>query len=375
MLIVICLCVVLRSTNCQTHRPNNFYRGYPEVQQNPSVGKPYGTDNVKNHGGSSYYPLLDVSDNDNKKWQTLESSVHHHGDGSNAAPAAPGLTDITAVTVKSGSPVVVSGGSLVIRPSAGGFVVDGGGGIGMLGEPEAAGIQLKQPLSVGPYDLASDEVLHYGSSPLQHHQQFGYPFFHVSGLLQRLLFGKAIFGPSPLDGYSPLCSRLTAVSRFLLNRVFEPLFATGFFMAASYLFRTSVLPRIAHYIHVYTMLKDHVDDGRFVNGRQISGYLDILTAAVNDAVNDDRPCLRRIACEAGLQVARSPVARSVRSMVKTIMSEHEFMHIFKESLTGSVFDCSQYMCKNYGGRSLLIHSTGLDHSNLTFIFQVLNSHP
>ncbi|KAF0771973.1 Uncharacterized protein FWK35_00001535 [Aphis craccivora] len=305
---VICLCVILQSITCQTHGANNFYRGYPEVQQHTSAGKLYGTDNVKNHGGGGYYPLSDVNDNDSKKWQTLESSVHHHGDGSNAAAVTP--IDIAAV--KSGSPVVVSGGSVVIRPSAGGFVVDGGGGIETLSESDAAGVQLQQPLSVGSYDIANDGVLQYGSPPPQHYQPFGYPFFHASGLLQRLLFGKTIYSPSALDGYSPLCNRLTSIGRFLLDRVFEPMFATGFFMAASYLFRTSVLPRIAHYIHVYTMLKDHVDNGRFANGRQISGYLDALTAAVNDAINDDKPCLQRIVCEAGLQVAKSPVARSVR---------------------------------------------------------------
>ncbi|KAE9527388.1 hypothetical protein AGLY_013086 [Aphis glycines] len=204
VLVVICFCVILRSTTCQTHGANNFYRGYPEVQQHPSAGKLYGTDNVKNHGGGGYYPLSDVNDNDSKKWQTLESSVHHHGDGSNAAAATP--IDITAVTVKSGSPVVVSGGSVVIRPSAGGFVVDGGGGIETLSEPEAAGVQLQQPLSVGSYDIANDGVLQYGSPPPQHYQPFGYPFFHASGLLQRLLFGKTIYSPSPLDGYFPLCS-------------------------------------------------------------------------------------------------------------------------------------------------------------------------
>ncbi|XP_025197045.1 uncharacterized protein LOC112595871 [Melanaphis sacchari] len=346
MLVVICLFVVLWNANCQTHRPNNFYHGYPEVQQNPLAGKLYGTDNVKNHGGNGYYPLpADL--NDNKKWQTLESSVHHYGDGSNAVASTPGLTDITKVAVKGDGPVVVSGGSVVIRPSAGGFVVDGGGDIGTLGEPEPVGVQqLQQPLSVGPYDVASDGVLQYGLSPPQRYQPFGYPFFHVSGLLQRLLFGRTIFGSLPLDSYSPLCSRLTAIGRFLLDRVFEPLFATSFFMAASYLFRTSVLPRIAHYIHVYAMLKDHEDDGRFANSRQITGYLDTLIAVVNDVVNEDKPCLRRIFCEAGLQTAKSPVAQSVQSIAKIIISKHELVHLFKESLTGSILDCSQYMCKN-----------------------------
>lgn len=80
-------------------------------------------------------------------------------------------------------------------------------------------------------------------------------------------------------------------------------------MAASYLFRTSVLLRIAYYILVYAMIKDHVvDDGRFSGSRQISRYLDALTAAVKD----DRPYFQRIVCEAGLQVANSPVVCSAR---------------------------------------------------------------
>jgi len=159
---------------------------------------------------------------------------------------------------------------VVLIPSAGGFVVEGGG-IGTFDEPEEAGVQqlLQQPLSAfGQYVAAGDEVLQFGPPPPQHLHQFGHPFFHASGLLQRLLFGKTMFGPPPLDGYSPLCSRLTPVGRLLLDRVFDPLFATGFFMTTSYLFWTSVLPRIAHYIHVYVMMKDHVvDDGRSSNIR------------------------------------------------------------------------------------------------------------
>jgi len=307
MSIIVCLCIVVHISNCQSHWVNDVHREYSEVQQRPSAaaGKPYGTDNVQNHGSGGYHSLPDV--NDNEKWRIPESSGVHQGGGySNAA-----LTDVTGVAVNGGGPVVVSGGSVVLRPSAGGFVVDGAGGIGTFGEPEAAGVQqlLRQPLSaVGPYDAAGDGVLQFVPPPPQHHHPFGHPFFRASGLLRRLLFG-----PPPLDVYSPLCSRLTAVGRFLFDRVFEPLFATGFFMAASYLFRTSVLPRIAHYIHVYTVMKDHVvDDGRFAGGRQISGYLDALTAAVNDAVNDDIPCFRRIVCEAGLQLASSPVVRSAR---------------------------------------------------------------
>jgi len=284
------------------------------VHQRPPVGKPYGTDNVQNHGGGGYHSSTDVNDNINNKWRTPESSVHHGGSYSTAAVAAQ--TDVTGVAVNGGGPVLVSGGSVVLRPLAGGFIVDGGGGgsVGKFGEPEAAGVQLlQQPLSaVGPYDVAGDEVLKFSPPPPQHLHSLGHPFFHASGLLQRLLFGKTVFDPSPLDGYTPLCSRLTTVGRFLLDRVFEPLFATGFFMAASYLFRTSVLPRIVHYIHVYAMMKDHVDDGRFTGSRQISGYLDVLSAAVNDAVNDDRPCFQRIICEAGLQVASSPLALSAR---------------------------------------------------------------
>jgi len=278
-------------------------------QRPPAAGKPYGPDNVQNPGSGGHHSLSDVNDND--KWQTSESSGVHHGGGySNAA-----LTDVTGVAVNGGGPVIVSGGSVVLRPSAGGFVVDGGG-IGTFGEPEAVGVQqlLHQPSpAVGPYVAAGDGVLQFGPPPPQHLHLFGHPFFRASGLLQRLLFGKTMFGPPPLDGYSPLCNRLTAVGRFLLDRVFDPLFATGFFMAASYLFRTSVLPRIAHYIRVYAMMKDHAaDDGRFTGGRQISGYLDALTSAVNDAVNDDIPCFQRVVCEAGLQLASSPVARSAR---------------------------------------------------------------
>lgn len=312
MSVVVCLCIVLQNANCQSHVANNVYREYSEVQQRPpAAGKPYGTDNFKNPGSGGYHSLLDVYDNE--KWRTTESSGVYHGGGGYSNPA---ITDVTGVAVKGGGPVVVSGGSVVLRPSAGGFVVDGGG-IGIFSEPEVAGAQqlLQQPLSaVGPYVETGDGVLQFGPPPPQHLHSLGHPFFPVSGLLQRLLFGKTIFGPPPLDGYSPLCNRLTAVGRFLLDRVLDPLFATGFFMAASYLFRTSVLPRIAHYIHVYAMMKDHVvDDGRFsAGGRQITGYLDALTSAVNDAVNDDTPCFQRIVCEAGLQLASSPVARSAR---------------------------------------------------------------
>ncbi|KAL5243696.1 hypothetical protein ACI65C_011106 [Semiaphis heraclei] len=304
--VVVCLYIALQNANCQLLGANNVYREYSEVQQRPSAVKPYGTDNVQNQGGGGgYHSLTDVNDNVNKKWRTPESSVHHGGSYSTAAVAAQ--TDVVGSAVNAGGPVVVSGGSVVLRPSsAGGFVVDGSG-IGKFGEPETAGVQLLQP-----YDVAADEVLQFGPPPPQHLHSFRHPFFHVSGMLQRLLFGKRVFDPSLLDGYTPLCSRLTAIGRFLLDRVFEPLFATGFFMAASYLFRTSVLPRIAHYIHVYAMMKDHVDDGRFAGGRQISGYLDVLYAAVNDAVNDDRPCFQRIICEAGLQVASSPLALSAR---------------------------------------------------------------
>ncbi|XP_029343875.1 uncharacterized protein LOC107883967 isoform X2 [Acyrthosiphon pisum] len=337
---VVSVCIRLQNANCQSHGANNVYREYSEVHQRPSAaGKPYDTDNVQNPVSGGYHSLPDVNDND--KWQSPESSGVHHGGGySNAA-----LTDVTGVTVNGGGPVVVSGGSVVLRPSAGGFVVDGGG-IGKFGEPEAVGVQQLPLSAVGPYVAAGDRVLQFGPPPPQHIHPFGHTFFRASGLLQWLLFGKTMFDPPSLDGYSPLCSRLTAVGRFLLDRVFDPLFATGFFMAASYLFRTSVLPRIAHYIHVYAMMKDHVvDDGRFAGGRQISGYLDALTSAVNDAVNDDIPCFQRIVCEAGLQLASSPVARSARRMSKIIISKHELAHVFKESFTGSVSDCSQYMCK------------------------------
>jgi len=282
------------------------------MQQRPSAGKPYGTDNIQNHGGGDYHSLTDVNDNANQKWRTPESLVHHGGSYSTAAVAAQ--TDVTGSAVNGGGPIVVSGGSVVLRPSAGGFVVDGNG-IGKFGKPETAGVQLlHQPLSAAsPYDVTSDGVLQFGPPPPQHLHTFRHPFFHAYGMLQRLLFGKTVFDPTlQLDGYTPLCSRLTAIGRFLLDRVFEPLFATGFFMAASYLFRMSVLPRIAHYIHVYAMMKDHVDDDRIAGGRQISGYLDVLSAAVNDAVNDDRPCFQRIICEAGLQVASSPLALSAR---------------------------------------------------------------
>jgi len=34
-------------------------------------------------------------------------------------------------------------------------------------------------------------------------------------------------------------------------------------------------------------------------------------------------------------------------MAKIVISKHELVHIFKESLTESVLECSQYMCKNH----------------------------
>lgn len=111
----------------------------------------------------------------------------HHGGGYFNVVTVTALNDVTGVTVNGGGPFVVCSGSVVLGPSAGGFVVDAGSGIGTHGKPEVAGVQLVQqlPLSVvGPYDTAGDGVLQFGSGPATS-SPVRTSVFPASGLLQK----------------------------------------------------------------------------------------------------------------------------------------------------------------------------------------------
>lgn len=218
-----------------------------------------------------------------------------------------------------GGPVIVHGGSVVLRPPAAvghaeGFVVghgDEAGGIARpvaeFGPPAAA----SSPYVGGPQQqqLSAPQYLYQLGQPQFGHTESTTTALIVSGLLRSLhsgqTFGQLLQTP-PFDRYLSLCDRLAAVGRFL-GRLAEPLFTTGFYMAASYIFRRSVWPKIAHYVHVYTMLKDH-DRAARLDGRVSGGAQSNVLAAVVDRAT----CLRKIACEAGLTAASNPIVRSLR---------------------------------------------------------------
>lgn len=153
-------------------------------------------------------------------------------------------------------------------------------------EMESTGFNgyLDPPSFSGPEGLFSEVIaglfapINGPSGPLP---QSGYPgsFVGTSGLLT-LLFGDAV---NPFDRYSSFCNRITVLGRFL-RRLLEPLFTTGFFMAASYFLQRSILPRIAHYIHVYTSMKGQ-DDARFISGPFRD--LNVLSAVVNEAISSE----------------------------------------------------------------------------------------
>lgn len=155
-------------------------------------------------------------------------------------------------------------------------------------------------------------------------------FTGVSGgqlLLQRLLFGRLqTVLQHPIDGYLSFCNRMAVVGRFL-NRLFEPLFTAGFYTATSYIFRRIILPRIAHYIHVYTMMNGHhgpshdsdaarsVDEGASLFG-DLNAVLNAAASAASmvngDAITDPPACLRKIVCEAGLTASSNAITHPFR---------------------------------------------------------------
>lgn len=147
-------------------------------------------------------------------------------------------------------------------------------------------------------------------------------------LLLRLLFGHNMQTvlQHPIDGYLSFCNRIAAVGRFL-NRLFEPLFTAGFYTAASYVFRRSILPRIAHYIHVYTTMNGHhdhdtearSDDDNNGGGTSLFGDLNaVLTSTAasmmvnSEAINDPPACLRKIVCEIGLAASGNSITHPFR---------------------------------------------------------------
>lgn len=218
-----------------------------------------------------------------------QSADEHHSYWRDSEPSS--VTDKTPgdpYRIKyAGGPVVVHGGSVIVRPE-------------------------------GPTGADNDAVPEFGAAPSRvafpvgfssATTQIGYPVAALfPGLLQRLFLeptaGTAAAGP--FDSYLSFCNRMAFVGR-LLTGLFRPVLTAGFYMVVSHFLRRSVLPRVAHYLHMYMTMKDPVHHDR--NARVFHG----LTAVVADAVFDHGPCLQTIVCEAGLKVAGRPtIARRIQ---------------------------------------------------------------
>lgn len=243
-------------------------------------------------GGRRHVPTADYNNENGNYWR--------YGDDGAAAAVATLMTDKTAVASTdstAGSPVVVHGGSVqVVSPS-------------LLSSPHVV-------RNVYENDDAAAAAVAFAS-----------PFSGDAPGPVALL--RLLFGPELLHAINPLhdgghkvqlsfCNRLAVVGRFL-GRLLEPLFTTGFYMAASYFFRTTILPRIAQFLHVYTMstMKDH-NDGGDDDDHHHHPHHDVVVgrSKSDDGPDSDPPCFRKLACEAGrrlvMQAVNDPIARSIR---------------------------------------------------------------
>lgn len=239
----------------------------------------------------------------------------------------------TNVYADGGGPVIVHGGSVVLRPPAvvshpEGFVVDREDEVGRIVGPVAEfGLPAASSSSYSGGLQQLSSVAGPFSAPQHYYELLQPQLGHtstattligvaVSGLLQSLHFGQTfdqlLHTPS-LDRYLSFCNRLATVGRFL-SRLAEPLFTTGFYMAVSYFFRRSIWPKIVHYVHVYTVLKDHDRVARLDGRKSGGGHVEsnVLAAVVNRAIDEYGPCLRKIVCEAGQTAAGNPLASSFR---------------------------------------------------------------
>ncbi|VVC28241.1 Hypothetical protein CINCED_3A016832 [Cinara cedri] len=290
--------LLLRKANCDTYTTNSYEYSAVSVPY-----KPY-ADRILNHEYPS--PGMVPDENADNDWRNSE-----YGGVSDRAKH-PGPMD-----VRGGSAVRVQlQGPPPLPPVAApeGLNVDSGG----IGPKFETGLFGPPPPFASTAGLAGLLSV-VGLAGLQVHPNHLQGLVGVPGsfaanahVLLRLLYGvqQLMTNPSSVAGGFPsLCSRpvMAVVGRFL-QRLLEPLFATGFYMAASYFFKRSVLPRIAHYVHVYASMKDH--EHARLDGRGPLGDLNGLAATVGEAV-DDRPCLQKIVCEAGLEAAKSSVARTI----------------------------------------------------------------
>lgn len=300
--------ILMHNTSCQTQDTNLH-----ETRQDYMPSKLYADRNVENRyaSGSEYSSTLpEFSSTDEKTNMRNLKSQYDGGSG------------IIQTVVPRTSPF----------SQAERYAIDDGGtsvGSGEFGAPPHRPPPLSAARPVpGPYDRwpeNGDDGDDDSFAPYL--QQFtGVPGGQL--LLQRLLFGQLqTVLQHPFDGYLTFCNRIAVVGRFL-NRLFEPLFTAGFYTAVSYIFRRIILPRIAHYIHVYTMMNGHhgpshdsdaarsVDDGASLF-KDLNAVLNVAVASVasmanSDAIVDPPECLRKVVCEAGLTASSNAISHPFR---------------------------------------------------------------